>query len=121
MRGKAATPAPMAAMPLTKERRSGDDGPVFPFLFSWSDIFFMGALLFRWVAASRGPRCSELAKPSANISISHETEDLSVEEVIPRSAVKLSAMTAGKHVRGWFTHDRHNRVRSPEPGIHPDH
>jgi hypothetical protein len=31
----------MAAMPLTKLRRSGDDGSMFPFLRGWADIFFM--------------------------------------------------------------------------------
>ena len=72
-------------------------------------------------AASRGPSCSELANVPPTFDLPHGTEDLSVEELIPRSSVKLSAMTAGKHVRGWFTHDRHNRVRSPEPGIHRDH
>src|SRR5258707_4749691 len=59
----------MAAMPLTKLRRSGDDGSVSPFLFCWSDIFFIGALLFRWIAQNRGPSCSELANvPDISIS-----------------------------------------------------
>ena len=51
-------------------------------------------------AASRGPSCSELADVPPTFDLPHGTEDLSVEELIPRSSVKLSAMTAGKHVRG---------------------
>ena len=38
-----------------------DNGSVFLFQFCWSDMFFVRALLFRWVPASRGARCGEIA------------------------------------------------------------
>src|ERR1700677_398029 len=85
----------MAAMPLTKERRPGDDGSVFLFLFCWSDTFFIGALLFRWAAASRGPSRSELANVPPTFQSPRMEQKVSPLRNSSRDPpLRFSAMTA---------------------------
>lgn len=91
----------MAMMPLTKVRRSGDDGQVFPFLFCWSDIFFIGALPIS-MGCSESRSKLQLGSPTfrQHFDLRHGTEDLSGEELIPGSAIKALSDDRGRTCPG---------------------